>query len=357
MEVFLHSVATALPAYAYRQGDILNYMLAAAPDDTRVRRSLSAIYSSSGIDTRHSVLPDFGQPGAGPFFDRNTIPDTATRMERYVSEAEKLTGSLLKNAEKQGFEPESISHLIWVSCTGLTAPGMETRLLKHFGFSQNIQTTAFNFLGCHGFFHAMRHARALVAENEENQVLIVCAELCTLHFQPKWDADHLLANAIFGDGAAMAVVSAHPRPQSIRIKTQSQSFFHQASDDMTWNIGAHGFDMRLSQELPHQVEAAMEKTIEKLLEKAGFQFHELVHFVIHPGGKRILDKAEEALSLPQHKLAASRMALQLFGNVSSASILFALEQFLRSHPGPVSGAGLMLGVGPGLCLETALFEV
>ncbi len=330
-------------------------MLAAAPDDTRVRRSLSAIYSSSGIDTRHSVLPDFGQPGAGPFFDRNTIPDTATRMERYVSEAEKLTGSLLKNAEKQGFKPESISHLIWVSCTGLTAPGMETRLLRGFGFSQNIQTTAFNFLGCHGFFHAMRHARALVAENEENQVLIVCAELCTLHFQPRWDADHLLANAIFGDGAALAVVSAHPGPKAIKIKTQSQSFFHQASDDMTWNIGPYGFEMRLSQDLPHQVEIALEKTIEKLLEKAGCSFRELEHFVLHPGGKRILDKAEEALGLPHFKLSDSRRALQLFGNVSSASILFALEQFLQDRP--ESGLGLMLGLGPGLCLETALFEV
>lgn len=333
----------------------MEFMLASAPDDVWVRRSLAAIYQLSGIESRHSVLPDFGNEGSDFFSSKGEIPDTAARMKVYAREAARLAGTLLQNAENQRVNFGNISHLIWVSCTGQTAPGMETGLLREFGFSRNIQTTAFNFLGCHGFFHALRYARSLVAENEDHQVLIVCTELCTLHFQPRWDADHLLANAIFSDGAAMAIVSAHPGPKAIKIKTQSQSFFHQASDDMTWNIGPHGFEMRLSQDLPHQVEIALEKTIEKLLEKAGCSFQDLEHFVLHPGGKRILDKAEEALGLPHFKLSASRRALQLFGNVSSASILFALEQFLQDQQ--ESGLGLMLGLGPGLCLETALFEV
>jgi predicted naringenin-chalcone synthase len=331
-------------------------MLRWAPADTWVRRSLSAIYASSGISSRHSVLEDFKLEKEGSFVNQNAIPDTGTRMKKYEQEARNLIQTLFQKAENHSFNFEKISHIVWVSCTGQTAPGMETWLLRQNGFSKKVQATAFNFLGCHGFFHALRYAKTIVSENREHQVMVVCLELCTLHFQPKWDADHLLANALFGDGAAMVLVNARPEKSSLKIKSQSQSYFHHAADDMTWNIGNHGFEMRLSQELPHQVELALGQSIAWQLEGTQLDFQDLSHFIIHPGGKRILDKVEEVLSLPHQKLAHSRKALQTVGNVSSASILFALQQFLNSEQKPNPGLGIMLGVGPGLSLETALFE-
>ena len=331
-----------------------------SPNDSLIRRSLSSIYQHSGISNRYSVLPDF-EIGAGNFFSRPELPSTKERMQMYSNQALELGRNVLaqlgEKLEKERDSLRSITHLVWVSCTGMVSPGIETRLLQEFDFGPDIQTTAFNFLGCHGFFHGLRYAAALVNANPEARVIIVCAELCTLHFQPKWHTDQLLANAIFGDAAAGLLVSSVPFGQNpIQILRQSQSYFHEIGDAMTWNLGESGFDMRLSQDLPRHLEGVVHQALDSIFQLEEVTKNEIKSWLFHPGGKRILDRLGQTLELQAADLKPSRKALEMVGNVSSASILFVAEQFLKLYPQPQNQLGVMLGIGPGLALETALFH-
>jgi len=359
MSAFLSFVSTKTPQYAYLQNEICAFMSANAPEDTWVRRSLASVYQHSGIERRFSVLADFKE-GEKDFFNKNQLLSTSDRMKKYASEAEKLAFSLIEDLkqklETNGDSLHEITHLVWVSCTGQAAPGMEVKLVHQFKFSEKIQATAFNFLGCHGFFHALRYAKAIVESDSKAKVLIVCLELCTLHFQPKWDIDHILANAIFGDGAAAAVVSSEKlEKKSVEIKHQSQAYFHFAADDMAWRIGETGFEMKLTQELPQSVESSIQHALDGLFKVANLEIEQVQNWIVHPGGKRILDKVQEVLNLIPSQTQFSRKALETAGNVSSASVLFALDQYLNQNPKPNQETGILLGIGPGLTIESASF--
>jgi len=359
MQSYLSFLQILTPSFSYPQGDICNFMLGNSPDDKWIRRSLTSVYQNSGIENRYSVLEDFNE-GQGDFFNNKEIPTTSSRMNTYAIEARKLGLELVKMVEEKMTQCHSslkeITHLVWVSCTGQTAPGMETVMVHNFRFSDQIQATAFNFLGCHGFFHGLRFAKSVVESNPKAKVLVMCVELCTLHFQPKWDIDHILANGIFGDGAASIVVSAEKlEKNSIEIKNQSQSYFHFAAEDMAWSLGETGFEMKLSQELPQSVESSIQHALDQLFKSSGLNNESIQHWILHPGGKRILDKVQEVLSLHPGQLKYSRKALETVGNVSSASVLFALQHFLSQNPNPKGEQGVLLGIGPGLSIESAQF--
>lgn len=361
MSAFLSSLATAVPRHRYRQSDILLFMQAKAPEDLRVKRSLASVYQHSGIGYRHSVLPDFdlGHPG---IFDGAAMPSTQNRMALYTRQAAALGHSVITQVAERlaeaGKDLGHITHLVWVSCTGLTSPGLETAMARQFPFKKGMQTTAFNFLGCHGFFHALRYARAMVEAQANANVLIVCVELCTLHFQARWHTDQILANALFADGGAGVVVSARPLGQNgVEIIGQSQAHLPDSETLMMWNLGDTGFDMRLSQDLPQNLERSVNEVIANALLTQKMTRDEIVFWLFHPGGKRILDRLEAALALNPGHLTASRKALEMVGNVSSATILFALKAFLdQTQPQASSQNGIMLGIGPGLVLETAFFR-
>jgi len=359
MPAFLSFLTTETAPFSYLQTEIQDFMLDHAPTDTRTRRSLLSVYQHSGIKTRNSVLPDFKE-GSGNFFNSTSSPPTSTRMLTYAAEAKKMAFQLLENMqlklESENDNIQNITHLVWVSCTGQLAPGMEVELIHQFKFSKEIQATAFNFLGCHGFFHALRYAKGIAESQHNAKILIVCLEICTLHFQPKWDIDHILANAIFGDGAAGVVVSQQKlEEKSVEIAHQSQAYFHFAADDMAWHIGETGFEMKLTQELPNSVETSVQQALDRLFKVSSLNFEKINNWIIHPGGKRILDKIQEVLGLHAAQTQYSRRALERVGNVSSASVLFALEQFLQSNPKPENQYGVLMGIGPGLTIESASF--
>jgi predicted naringenin-chalcone synthase len=359
MPAFLSFLTTQTAQYSYPQDEIQNFMLGHAPVDTWIRRSVQSVYQNSGIKTRYSVLPDFKKDN-GNFFSQIKAPATSARMQTYANEGRKLANQLIETL-KQKLEArysnlQEITHLVYVSCTGQLAPGMEVELVHTFKFSNQIQATAFNFLGCHGFFHALRYAKGISESNQNAKVLIVCLELCTLHFQPKWDIDHILANAIFGDGAACVIVSSGKLEEnSVEISHQSQAYFHFAADDMAWSLGETGFEMKLTQDLPNSVETSITHALDGLFKVSKLETDKIFHWIIHPGGKRILDKVQEVLSLNHTQTQYSRKALELVGNVSSASVLFALEQFLELNPNPENHAGVLMGIGPGLTIESASF--
>ncbi|TVP48701.1 MAG: type III polyketide synthase [Gemmatimonadales bacterium] len=357
------------------------------------RRVIRNIYRNSGIEKRHSVIDDWGQaaaadPGTEPpeplFFapdhTRLPTPGTGARNAVYAREApilfERVARELVETTP--GFTAADVTHVITISCTGFFAPGPDFHVVRALGLPGTTQRYHIGFMGCYAAFQGLRMADAFCRSDPEAVVLVLSAELCTLHLQFTDDTDDLIAGALFADGAAGALVSARapvaiadgtaaasaadPPSVSSRARPALEfSGFHselapEGEKDMAWTIGDEGFRMKLSTYVPEIIEANLAPIVGAILGRAGLAADQVPWWALHPGGRAIVDRVQGSLSLSDRQVAASRDVLRQYGNMSSATVLFVLKALLDSgttHPGdPI----LAMAFGPGLTIETGLFR-
>jgi predicted naringenin-chalcone synthase len=366
MKTYIHHIEPLLPQYSYRQDYARDRMVGWMPGK-RNRRLIHGIYDHSGIDTRYSVLPDFG-PDANPVLfheDENgrIIEPSTHARNRYYAECSRnmvveAGRRALENAD--GFEAKDITHVVTVSCTGFYNPGPDFDLIRGLGLAESTERYNLGFMGCYAAFPAMRMADQFCQPRPDAVVLVVCLELCSLHLQFREEADSLLANSLFADGAAAVLVSART-PAADRTALSMQSFSSalatEGAGDMAWEIGDRGFDIRLSTYVPKIIEANINAVMENVLQSSSMSLDDIGTWAVHPGGRSILDKLEHALQLYAEKLDDSRQVLREFGNMSSVTVLFVLNRILNrtdlEKPHPVCA----MAFGPGLTIETALLEV
>ena len=200
----------------------------------------------------------------------------------------------------------------------------------------------------------------MIARNDENaKVLIVCAELCTLHFQPKNNHDNLLSNTIFGDGAAaVIIVSDKKASQDLQGGMKMDGFYSlilsKGKDLMSWNITPKNFEMVLDAKVPDLIGAEVNDIVLKAGIKLNINAGQINKWAIHPGGKKILDSIRKQLSLSDSDLLFSYQILNDYGNMSSPTILFVLNKIMQASDKPGEKI-FSIGFGPGLSIETALF--
>ncbi len=335
-------------------------------------RTMRAMYRQTRIQQRFSVVLDESQDGEiiQDFFDpAETLgdlgPTTAQRMQRYESEATPLATAAVKKAlEQANMKPAAITHLITCSCTGFQAPGIDVALMKKFDLSSQISRTHIGFMGCHGGFNALRVAKAYAESDPHAVVLIVCIELCSLHFQYTEDPEQIVANSIFADGAAALIGCSSESPKSFApdgwsLVDQTSVLLPESADHMGWTIGDNGFEMTLSPEVPSRIAEALPSLTDSFLQRHHVMRNNIAHWAVHPGGPRILTMVEAALQLSSNSLNTSRDILAQYGNMSSATIFFILEQlFARKKLDPShqnKHACVAMAFGPGLTTELALF--
>ena len=349
MSAFIQLISTAVPQHAFDQQDILSFMCKAHGLEESTAHQLAVLYRAGGIRQRHSVLPDFGMQDGGDFFSLNgkksVIPDTRSRMNTY---AEKGLPLAIEAVESGGFNVQEITHLIWVSCTGMQAPGLDAALVHHFGIKSPVSRFALQFMGCFAALPALRMAKALCDSEPGARVLVVSMELCTLHFQNDPSEDNLLANSLFADGAAALLVSGEPSPHSLEIKSSYSALLKEGEADMAWNIGPLGFEMKLSHRIPTLLKNHFPQIRESLNEALDLNPQAL--WAIHPGGKAILEGLAEVLGLEKEEYKASLQVLRKYGNMSSATLLFVLKQMLAEGL-PKEAQIATLAFGPGLSVE------
>jgi len=281
----------------------------------------------------------------------NPFPGTAARMQVFEEKGPELAEQAVRSALLQAeVEANSLTHLILISCTGMVAPGLELDLMRRLGIPSSVERYCIHFMGCYAAFTGLRLADQLVKANPKARVLVVSVELCTLHFQKEYTEDNLLANSLFGDGAAAAVVMQSER--GLQIKNYFSEVLWEGEKDMAWKIGDFGFEMRLSQYIPSLLNQGIRRLRD--LFEAKFNFSKVRHVAIHPGGKQILIQVQEAFGLSPEVNRHALEVLRTCGNMSSASILFVLERMLKDPS--IQGDILALGFGPGLTLETTHYE-
>lgn len=328
---------------------------------------LPNLYNHTGIKTRRIVLDRnviediFAQTETtqSPFIPRGipneTGPTTAQRMEHYQRLGPPLVLKASRNAmEAASIRPESLTHLVTVTCTGFFSPGFDYHLIANLGLQAGISRTQVGFMGCHGSLNGLRVAHAFVNSNPEAKVLLSSLELCSLHYHYGWDPQKIVANSLFADGAASVIVEAPKKDSAIQWKLALSGSFilPNSADAMTWEIGNHGFDMTLGKQVPGLIQKHLKPWLDQWLEQAGLIFGDVKSWALHPGGPKILQAIEEALGLPPEASFYSRQILAEFGNMSSATLLFILKLMAQQNaPRPC----VALGFGPGLAVEAALF--
>jgi predicted naringenin-chalcone synthase len=331
-------------------------------------RGLKALYRMSSVKRRGSVLleadamTDCLLPIEQSFYPKAASPDergptTAQRNERFAIESLPIAQQAAQAAlDDANIDAAQITHLIVVTCTGFFSPGIDVQLIRQLGLSDQTQRVQVGFMGCHGAINAMRVARGLVAADPLAHVLMVCVELCTLHYQYGWETDRVVSNAIFADGAAAMVLTAadNEADRSLPQVTATGSKLIPGSEDaMSWKIGDHGFEMTLSAEVPGIIETHLHPFLSSWLAGHQLSIGDIAGWAVHPGGPRILRSVQSALQLTDDDLAASRAVLANHGNMSSPTMVFILERFFRTS---AARPWLMIGFGPGLEVEIALVQ-
>lgn len=364
MTMFLCGLGTALPPRSIAQSDAAQIAKGLCELSDEQQRLVPALYRRAGVRNRHSVVLD---ADSGPLEGRQSFfqpgertgsrgPTTTARMDRYEAEAGRLGAVAARRAlDDAGIAPETITHLITVSCSGFSAPGFDVSLINDLSLPRDTARTHVGFMGCHGALNALRVARSFVAADPRACILICCVELCSLHHQYGWDPEQIVANALFADGAAALVCRARPREgkTTSRVEDNGSTIVPETTGAMTWRIRDHGFQMSLSPQVPDLIHRHLRPWLESWLGRNGLALNQVRSWAIHPGGPRILSACGEALSFGRELLADSHEVLADFGNMSSPTVLFILDRLrMRRADSPC----VMLGFGPGLAIEAALVK-
>jgi predicted naringenin-chalcone synthase len=362
---FITSIGTAVPANRFSQAEICEFMVRAMQANEQFAQKLRTVFRASGIAHRYSVLSDYGKQSDFSFYPNTKnfepFPSTATRMREYQKHAISLSTAAIKNCleDRPAIAPAEITHLITVSCTGMYAPGLDIEIVKTLGFQKNVQRTCINFMGCYAAFNAIKLAHAICTASPLAKVLVVCTELCSLHFQKELTDDTILSNAIFGDGSAAALIESKPaNGWNLSPKLFYNTLSFTDHEHMAWGIGDAGFEMKLSAYVPDIIKSEIREVTTALLAGQGKSISDVQHMAIHPGGKKILEVTETALGITRNQSQASHEILRQFGNMSSATILFVLDNIMkRAEPTQQDSDVLSFAFGPGLTIESMLFKL
>lgn len=359
---YITAIATANPVHKVNQGTIALFMQRAMQLGEDDARKLRVVFKASGIETRYSVLSDYAQLKDFTFYensiDLSPFPSTKKRNTFFQHEAPILSHSAAAKALQQsGLDPLKITHLVTVSCTGMYAPGLDIDLIDSLGLPHHVQRTSINFMGCYAAFNALKAADAFCKSDAQAKVLIVCTELCSLHFQRENTDDNLLANALFADGCAAVVVEASTAlPRKLLIAAHHSELARQGDKDMAWSIGDIGFEMKLSTYVPDIIRSGIRELTDRLLKKLTLRLKDVQHFAIHPGGKKILEVIEQQLGLRKEQNRWAYEVLKAYGNMSSPTVLFVLKEiFDRLDKKNDQENILSFAFGPGLTLESMVF--
>ncbi len=349
----INRIATAVPPHDVHRA-FIDFAETLLPEGTE-RNLFRRMVRLSAIEHRYSFLQPVATTGgtwndAAGLYVPGDFPPTARRMEAFERFAPQLARCALNKLAVTEEEQRGITHVIVTSCTGLYAPGLDFEVVEHLGLNRSVERTMIGFMGCYAAINALKSAYHIIRSEPDSRVLILNLELCTLHFQETASLERILSFLLFADGCAASIVSAQARGFAIDSFLALQ--IPETSHLITWRIRELGFDMQLSGQVPAEIRRTLGEMGDCITRGEDPQAIDL--WAVHPGGRTVLDAVEKGLNLPADALLHSRSVLAQYGNMSSASVMFVLQQAMRyAQPGQ---RGCALSFGPGVTAETMLFH-
>ena len=355
----INRIGTAVPDHDVHT-DFVKFARTLLPD-AKAQTVFDRMVERAGITHRYSYLRagrlDAGEVDADGFYQRGRFPSTAARMALYEPQALRLAQKAA--AALQLDDCSTLTHLIVASCTGFTAPGLDLQLVGALGLRPDIERTMIGFMGCAAAVPALRAAHHIVRSDPDARVLVLSLELSTLHFQETSDLEKVLSFLLFGDGAAAALVTA--ASHGIALDEFRAVVIPDSEGMITWHIGDQGFDMHLSGQVPARIMRTLKQELEQPTTAGvlrGRGLNDIDLWAVHAGGRTVLDAVEAGLQLDPNALDTSRRVLNDYGNMSSATVMFVLQQLLRTDaPRSRGPRGLAMAFGPGMVAETFRFRL
>jgi len=353
------SVGTAFPPHRYSQAEITEALLSRIHDKPAIPGVMNRLHSNCGVEYRHMMYP---------LDTLGHLSGFGTSNDLWIKGALELgQDAIWKALEHVGLEPSDISAIFFTSVTGIACPSIDARLANLMGFPRNIKRTPIFGLGCVAGAAGIARAVDYVKAYPRQYALLLSVELCSLTWQEgDYSMANLVASGLFGDGAAAVVLAGEEtslaqRPTSVknpcpRVVDTRSTFYPDTEHLMGWNIDHNGFNIVLSADVPELVRTELRGTVEDFLSDNGLSMTNICSYIFHSGGPKVLQAMEGALGLPYGALAASWNSLRQRGNLSSASVLTVMQDFLQNHPGSPGCYSMMGAMGPAFCSELLLLQ-
>ncbi len=353
------NTALALPQHEHRQEDIRDALLAWLAGRPALAEQAASIVANAEVRRRFTVRPLDWYLAHTSVTERSAV---------YRDEMIRLCESAARRAlEECGVTPAQIGLIVSTSCTGVMIPSVETYLIGRLGFDPHTHRQPLTEMGCVAGAAALGQADRFLRAYPDSAVLIVAAELASLTAQvTDFSLANIVSAALFGDGAAAAVVAGPRfarnghgtlngrRPAGI-LATRSV-LFPDSPDLMGFDNTDGGLKIFLSPRVPRFLRQHLPRELAPFLEAHGLKRADLAHFLLHPGGRKVLEGLERELALSRADTRFSWQVLGEYGNLSSATVLFILNEFERAATPRAGEHGLLAAVGPGFCAELVLLQ-
>ena len=346
----LLSLATAVPPFVLKQAEVAAQARGLFAHRARDIDRLMPVFTNTGIETRRSCVPLEWYLEAADWKERNRI-----YVESAVDVLSQAASDCLAQADVAVGDVDAI---VTVSTTGIATPSLDARLMNKLGFRRDVIRLPVFGLGCAGGVLGLSRAASLAAAMPGKNVLLLVVELCALTFRPgDLSKSNVIAAALFGDGAAAALVSTRDSasvPHSQPVLTAAGEYtWPDSLDVMGWHVENDGFGVLFSRDIPAIIAERFGPALDGFLARNSLIRQDLSGYVCHPGGTKVLAALETVLGLPEGAMKDAREVLRDFGNMSAATVLFVLARALRRDPGERT---LMSSLGPGFTVGFQVLE-
>jgi len=349
MSVKITAVAKELPQYHRSTAEIIPFLDHwLAGQDERFTRKVKKIFGNAGVDKRYSIMSPEEVFTATSFEEKNDI---------YSREVIKLgKNSLQKALNKSGWDPKSLDFIITVSCTGIMIPSLDAYLINDLGLKQDIVRLPVTEMGCAAGVSGIIYANEFLKANPEKRAAVIAVESPTATFQLEdYSMVNIVSAAIFGDGAACVLLSSKEDDAGPLIKATKMYHFYDANHMMGFKLVNTGLQMILDQKVPDVIAEHFSNIIYPFLEENDTNIEGINHLIFHPGGRKIVETVEQLFGQLGKNIDDTKEVLRLYGNMSSATVLYVLERFLDRDL-PQGDKGIMLSFGPGFSAQRILLE-
>lgn len=349
MSVKVKAISKAVPAYSRETAEIIPFLDVWLQDqEPRFIRKVKKIFENAMVDRRHSIMSPEEVFSDLSFEERNDI---------YIREVIKLGSDCLTGAiEKAGWSATDIDYLITVSCTGIMIPSLDAYLINLLGLKQDVVRLPVTEMGCVAGVSGMIYAKNFLKANPGKRAAVVAVESPTATFQLQdFSMANIVSAAIFGDGAACVLLSSHTDDEGPELVDEQMYHYYDAEGMMGFKATNTGLQMILDVAVPDTIEKHFPDVIHPFLERNGLEIADIDHMIFHPGGKKIISVVETLFADLGKNIDDTKEVLKLYGNMSSATVLYVLERIMASEPA-TGETGLMLSFGPGFTAQRILLR-
>ncbi len=347
--VKIKTVAKQLPPYTRTTEEIIPYVKAwMSGQEERFQRKVLKIIGNAQIDRRYSIID------ADDMFVPRTYEE---KNQLYIQGTLPLAeGALRKALKKADWAATDLDYIITVSCTGFMIPSVDAYLINNVGMRQDIVRLPVTKMGCAAGVSGTIYAKNFLQANPGKRAAVIAVESPMSTFQQEdFSMVNIVSAAIFGDGAACVLLSSHEKDEGVKILNEDMYHFFDATHMMGFELKNSGLHMVLDPSVPETIAAHFPKIIYPFLEKSNTTIQDINHLVFHPGGKKIVQTVENLFGAMGKNIDDTKEVLRLYGNMSSATVLYVLERFLDKNI-PAGEKGLMLSFGPGFSAQKVLLE-